>query len=228
MLTVDAQFLRLLDIEDSSLLIAWWLEALKCTLTQQVEVMKRSYFAVRSSSALVEDVANFDFVLGPKSNWEAPAVLQLESNVQTECICTKTACRLAWLLPYNPCEVLGESIAQTLSSKGYVVLKVRLHKLQRCERSRQAFMAEDDVANALDTVQRLEVEDNFNRIATEFEPGYYGKDLCSITGKESRLCLCLKDGAAKSMFFDSGGLVCRMDSQAHEERVVKATSTDSG
>mmetsp|Transcript_36796 Transcript_36796/g.83277 ORF Transcript_36796/g.83277 Transcript_36796/m.83277 type:complete len:552 (-) Transcript_36796:1191-2846(-) len=102
MLTVDAQFLRLLDIED---------------------------------------VANFDFVLGPKSNWE----------------------------------VLGESIAQTLSSKGYVVLK--------------AFMAEDDVANALDTVQRLEVEDNFNRIATEFEPGYYGKD-----------------GAAKSMFFDSGGM----------------------
>mmetsp|Transcript_59827 Transcript_59827/g.110771 ORF Transcript_59827/g.110771 Transcript_59827/m.110771 type:complete len:942 (+) Transcript_59827:80-2905(+) len=89
----------------------------------------------------IEDVANYDFVLGPKANWQ----------------------------------VLGESIAQTLSSKGYVVLK--------------AFMAQDDVANAIDTVQRLETEENFTRMATEFEPGYFGKD-----------------GAAKSMFLDSAGV----------------------
>eukprot|EP00403_Amphidinium_massartii_P019287 CAMPEP_0178414406 /NCGR_PEP_ID=MMETSP0689_2-20121128/23019_1 /TAXON_ID=160604 /ORGANISM="Amphidinium massartii, Strain CS-259" /LENGTH=939 /DNA_ID=CAMNT_0020035693 /DNA_START=14 /DNA_END=2829 /DNA_ORIENTATION=+ len=86
-----------------------------------------------------EDVASYDFVLGPEANWE----------------------------------ILGESIAETLSSKGYAVLK--------------AFMAADDAANAIATVKRLEEEENFTRMAVEFEPGYLGRD-----------------GVAKTMFVDNG------------------------
>jgi polyketide synthase-associated protein len=63
--------------------------------------------------------------------------------------------------PKSDPELVGQQMADCLSSKGYAAVKV--------------FVADVDTAEMLEVAKRLEEEDQFTRLALEFEPGYLGR-----------------------------------------------------
>mmetsp|Transcript_29862 Transcript_29862/g.86750 ORF Transcript_29862/g.86750 Transcript_29862/m.86750 type:complete len:942 (+) Transcript_29862:81-2906(+) len=64
--------------------------------------------------------------------------------------------------PRSDVDTLAAELADVLATKGYAVMKV--------------FVADSDAQEMLATAKRLEQENQFSRLAVEFERGYLGKD----------------------------------------------------
>mmetsp|Transcript_54362 Transcript_54362/g.168291 ORF Transcript_54362/g.168291 Transcript_54362/m.168291 type:complete len:943 (+) Transcript_54362:64-2892(+) len=75
-----------------------------------------------------EELAGYDFVFGPKSDFET----------------------------------VGSELAEAIAAKGYAVMKL--------------LVSEEDAQNMLEVANRLEEDDQFSRLAVEFERGYLGKE----------------------------------------------------
>jgi len=69
--------------------------------------------------------------------------------------------------PKSDFETVGAALADVLADKGYAVMKL--------------FVADDDAADMTACAKRLEQEDQFSRLAVEFERGYLGKDSTAKT-----------------------------------------------
>eukprot|EP00933_Yihiella_yeosuensis_P016901 TRINITY_DN14289_c1_g1_i2.p1 TRINITY_DN14289_c1_g1~~TRINITY_DN14289_c1_g1_i2.p1 ORF type:complete len:948 (+),score=199.89 TRINITY_DN14289_c1_g1_i2:37-2880(+) len=111
------------------------------------------------------DINGFDFVMGPKSDYQ----------------------------------VSGQAITESLSTKGFALVKL--------------LVAEEDAADMLAVAKRLEDDDQFSRLAIEFERGYLGED-----GEAKTVHICMdavdtphfvKDSPLKTMD-DNFGHLCSM------------------
>lgn len=80
-----------------------------------------------------QELANHDFVMGPKSNYE----------------------------------ISGQAITECLANKGYAVVRL--------------FVAEEDTGEMLAAAKRLDDDEQFSRLAIEFERGYLGVDSTAKT-----------------------------------------------
>lgn len=69
--------------------------------------------------------------------------------------------------PKSNYEISGQAITECLASKGYAVVKL--------------FVAEEDTGEMLAAAQRLKDDDQFSRLAVEFERGYLGIDSSAKT-----------------------------------------------
>mmetsp|Transcript_45782 Transcript_45782/g.128817 ORF Transcript_45782/g.128817 Transcript_45782/m.128817 type:complete len:938 (-) Transcript_45782:123-2936(-) len=64
--------------------------------------------------------------------------------------------------PKSDADTVGAELADTLSTKGFAVMKL--------------FVADDDAQEMLTVAKQLEQDNQFSRLAVEFERGYLGKD----------------------------------------------------
>nr|AFW98415.1 type I polyketide synthase [Heterocapsa triquetra] len=69
--------------------------------------------------------------------------------------------------PKSDFDTVGAELADVLATKGYAVMKL--------------FVADEDASDMVACAKRLEAEDQFSRLAVEFESGYLGKESTAKT-----------------------------------------------